>query len=243
MSKAEELLMKLFALVMLMVVMGAVLFVEGCSDDDEGTNPVVTPKTPLAYVYSSDSTGGVEARNLLQGYDFTVRLVPIGQVGSEDFAGDSLILVDNNTEDGWNNPDDVAAVMNSGKPVIAMGEGGYDLYGGFGLDIGSPNGAHDVRAVAKATVACTSLVTTPHAVAVPIDSMLELYTSDCQVVDIFESPVTVTIFAYFADDDRYAELVEQQDLFFLWGFGGPVSQMTTMGSNLFINTITYMLDK
>ena len=68
----------------------------------------------------------------------------MGNIVNTDFTQFDVIIIGSNSgyTSTWGDPASVDTIVNSNKPILGLGEGGYAFYGKLSLNIGSPNGGH-----------------------------------------------------------------------------------------------------
>ena len=136
----------------------------------------------------------------------------------------------------------IAAIEDSGRPIISLGVGGYDFFGLLGLPIGNPFGGHGSKNSIKVVDPNSSIFSTPYSIEIPEDRVLQLY-ADTNSIGIYfwpTVPETITVFGNEIDDAGYYPLVMEQNRYFLWGFTESPDKMTETGKKLFINTVIWM---
>jgi len=81
---------------------------------------------------------------LLEAYGCTTTFIRLDDVAAASLDSYDLIIVADDTqyETAWSEPNTVAEIQDSGKPIIGLGDGGYRFFGLLGLSVGSPNGGH-----------------------------------------------------------------------------------------------------
>jgi len=148
-------------------------------------------------------------------------------------------------DDAWNDPEAVAAIEDSGKPVVGLGEGGYNFFGLLGLSIGYPNGEHVSRNSIEVIDPNCSLFSMPYPVEIPQDRVLQLYTETSNIGIYLwpEIPETVTALAAEANNRGYYPLVMEHERYMLWGFTESPQKMTEIGKTLFINVVIWMANE
>ncbi|MCJ7613331.1 hypothetical protein MUO71_00995 [Candidatus Bathyarchaeota archaeon] len=145
----------------------------------------------------------------------------------------------------WDDANSVAAIEDSGKPVIGLGEGGYAFFGELELAIGSPNGAHGSRNSIEVIDPNSSLFSTPYSIEIPEDRVLQLYTETAHVGLYLWPTIPETVTALAADTNNfpYYLLATEYNRYLLWGFTESPQKMTEIGKTLFINVVIWTANK
>lgn len=134
-------------------------------------------------------------------------------------------------------------IRDSGLPVVGLGAGGHAFFGRLGLPIGHPNGAAaSARAIKVADFGDSeAFYTTPKAVTIPGNGVLNLYGSAQPVISIALAehlPNGVRL-ASLANNSSAFPVVSTDQRFLLWGFGGGPGAMTDNGRKLFVNAMSF----
>ena len=203
------------------------------------TGEMTLPKVAYIYSYNNHVAGSFES--LLESYGCSTTSIRLNDVQEISLYPYDLIIVaeDNQYEEASNDPNIVAAIENSGKPVVGLGNGGYDFFGLLGLSIGNPYGGHGSKNSIKVVDPNSSLFNTPYSIEIPEDRALQLYT-ETNSIGIYlwpTVPETITVFGNEVDDAGYFPLVMQHNRYMLWGFSESPQKMTEVGKTLFINVV------
>jgi hypothetical protein len=181
-------------------------------------------------------------------------LIKLAAVTATPLDSYDLIIVGNDTQSisAWDDANSVAAIEDSGKPVVGLGDGGYDFFGKLGLTVGNPNGGHGSKNSIEAVDPNYSLFSTPYSIDIPEDRVLRLYT-ETNSIGIYlwpEIPETVTALANEVNDYGYFPLIMQHERYstgrltaLLWGFTESPQKMTEIGKTLFINVVIRTANK
>ena len=195
-------------------------------------------KLAVAYVHDTDARGAATFKKFLDAEGFAVELVARRAVARTDFTKYGLIVIGSDTEsDAWG--DDAKTIANSGKPVLALGEGGYTFFGrtGLKLDIGAPMGWHG-NATSVLPVDATSPLW--KAAEVPAGKALTLYKQTNHVgIHLPKPPANVVLLGREENDKTHYALVQQGDRYVLWGFTAGPDSMTADGRKVFVATCRY----
>jgi hypothetical protein len=182
--------------------------------------------------------------SLLESYGCSTTLIRLGDVATTSLDSYDLIIVTHNTqyEDALSDPNTVAVIENSGKPIVGLGDGGYDFFGELDLSIGNPYGGHSSKNGIQVVEPEYSLFSTPYPIEIPDDGILQLYTeSDSIGIYLWpEVPEIITVIGSEPGDVGYFPLLMEQNRYLLWGFDESPQNMTEIGKRLFINVVIWM---
>ena len=197
----------------------------------------------VAYIYSHKSEAAESFDSLLGAYGCSTTLFRLDDVTATSLDSYDLIIVANDTqhEDTWSDPNTVAAIEDSAKPIVGLGDGGYDFFGLLGLSIGYPNGGHGSRNSIEVIDPNSLLFSTPYSIEIPEDRALQLYTETDHVgLYLWPTiPETVTALAGEVNSHGYYPLAMEQNRYLLWGFTESPEKMTEIGKTLFINVVVH----
>jgi hypothetical protein len=206
------------------------------------TGGITLPHVAYIYLYKHDTAESF--RSLLESYGCPTTLIMSADVTATALDSQDLIIVADDTfyEDAWRDPNAIAAIEDSGKPIVGMGNGGYDFFGKFGLSIGSPHGAGSNYNSISVIDPAHSLFSTPYLIDIPQDGILQLYTQTDDIAIYLwpDIPETVVVFAAESGNIGYYPLLMEHNRYLLWGFTESPEKMTETGKNLFINTVIWM---
>ena len=212
-------------------------------------NPPCTNPEPqngrIAYVYRGNTADATTFRNFLISKGFSVTLVPLGNVLATDFNLFDLTLIanDSGSLNDWGSSGlsaaQVAKIIAPNKPVLGLGEGGYAFFGQPALSepIGWPHGWHGPDdQVAKAATAPSAIYTA----ALP--NPLKVYSEPNNHVGIYTLPAPLPAGVIPVGDEtpntNHSTIIFD-GCYFLWGFSGNPSIMTSDGADFFINYVKY----
>jgi hypothetical protein len=171
-------------------------------------------------------TDGIAGISLAQ-YD--VIAISDGTGGALGWAGDSTTI---------------AALKNSGKAVLALGNGGpaflekLGLWSSWGQSAGSGTGGLVV------TNPGHPIFTTPNAIVIPPDNNLLLVSADQGGQALYiggGSPADLVLFGTGIGDPGYAPLALEKNKYFYWGLSAPAGSLTAAGKRLIGNVLSYLL--
>jgi hypothetical protein len=198
----------------------------------------------VLYVYDHDMTTTNSFKSLLEMYGISVAPVSVNNLEQVSLADYDLVVVGDDTSGPFTFEDGrfVAAVEESGKPVVGLGKGGYDFFGELELWIGNPNGGSASKKSIRVIDPEYSLFSTPYTIEVPDDNVLQLYT-ETDHVGIYlwpDIPETVFVIGREPDDAGYYPLAMEHDRYLIWGFTESPEKMTEVGKRLFINVVIWL---
>ena len=205
------------------------------------TNGMSLPRVAFIYKYYAAMVDSF--KSLLETYGVTVTAFSVFNYEQVSLADYDLIIVADDIigaealEDGRF----IRAVEDSGRPVVGLGDGGYDFFGLLGLSIGNPYGGHGSRNGVRVVEPGYSLFSTPYTIEIPDDGILQLYTETDHVAIYLwpEVPETITVIGSEPDHAGYYPLVMQHNRYLLWGFDETPQNMTETGKRLFINVVIW----
>jgi len=203
----------------------------------------------LLYVYYQDPGLADVYREFLAQHGFPVDAITVDQVAAADIAAYDLVIIGPDTlgsgeaeewYNAWGDAQSVAALADSGKPVLGLEEGGLGFFGRLGLAIGGGNAWHGSDTGIRVADRDHPIFRTP----LPIsgDSLI-LYTANEGHAGIFmpDPPPDAVLLGRELGDDQHYPIVMQAGRFLLWGFRAPPFNLTADGETLLINTIQYLL--
>ncbi|MBN1828240.1 MAG: hypothetical protein JW884_03720 [Deltaproteobacteria bacterium] len=200
-----------------------------------------------AYVYDADTASRDDFNSFLTSRNFVVDLVPLSGADTFDFSADEAIIIGNDTS--WESSSAAVSNVNgAGKPIMAIGYGGYHFLGAVSLDIGYPHGEHpepgeagdgEVDVVDSADPLWNSPLLIPNYGS---GSNVTLYSSPVNSVDILYSAAVAGVagLARFPGETVYYRLISQTSgshCYTLWGFCGSPASMNSVGRDMFFNAL------
>lgn len=199
----------------------------------------------VAYIYATDLTTAQKFRSLLLSYGISVDLVASSAAETWDYSTYGLIIIGHDTGNlGQWDPSTAVPVINAaGKPILALGRGGYAFFGKLGLAIGYPNGWHGNGDSTYVMDASHRIFNQPISVSVPTNRIIELYSERVPLVEInLEPPIspTITVLGRSLVSQNHYNIV-REGRYLLWGFHASPDYLTQTGKNLFINTVLWLL--
>jgi hypothetical protein len=201
----------------------------------------------VAYIYSYNNEAAESFESLLEAYGCSTTLLKPADVPTISLDSYDLIIVADDTqyETTWSDPNTIVAIEDSNKPVVGLGDGGYDFFGMLGLSIGKPYGGHGSKNSIEVVDPNCSLFSSPYSIDIPEDNILQLYTeTNCIGIYLWPTiPETVTGFGREVNDVGYYPLVAEHNRYLLWGFTESPQKMTETGKKLFINVVIWTANK
>ncbi|MBN1640719.1 MAG: protein kinase [Anaerolineae bacterium] len=218
------------------------------------TRPIVITAFPLlrrnvAFIYRADASGAADYEAAIEKELGTVAVttIPLSKVATTDFSSYAAIIVgpDSGSSSSWGDAGAVNQVKNAGKPVLGMGDGGYAFFGKIGLFIGYPNAGHNAHDRFYVLNPSANIYKEPNAVSIPGDRRLQVYTTAADSVVLLDKnrPSSVTLLGQVVGSSQYYLLAAQTDKYVLWGFNQGAKQLTTAGSDLLANLVSYLLSQ
>ncbi|MDY6834576.1 MAG: NosD domain-containing protein [Chloroflexota bacterium] len=198
----------------------------------------------ICYIYNTDQSGAEDYGALLESNGFPTMLIPLSDVAATDFSGSRLIIIGTDTGNlsSWGDTASVSAIEDSGKPILALGEGGYSFLGQIGLETGYPHGWHGMDDTIYVVDKTHNIFTTPNQLSIPNNMLIPLYSNTNHVgINLPTVPSEVVALGRESDDNDHYPLTLEQNRYLLWGFTNFPSSMTETGKDLFINIITYLV--
>ncbi|MFX0114040.1 MAG: right-handed parallel beta-helix repeat-containing protein [Candidatus Hodarchaeota archaeon] len=200
----------------------------------------------VAYVYASDTVDAQSYQELLETNGFATDLITLPEITHGIFADYDLIMLADDT--GWNNDwgvDDtqIAAILDSQKPILGLGEGGYAYFGQIELNIGATQpgnqGVHGNEGELVVVNETHQIFTAPNAIG---GGTIQVYFDSRHVAIHFSSiPENVDLLGRVPSSEQYPMLLED-DKYLLWGFRESPENMTQTGKDLIINSVAYLCD-
>jgi hypothetical protein len=192
----------------------------------------------VAYIYQTDTASANSFKNFLEGKGYSTSLIHIDSIVSGMFANYSLILIGSDTgyTSTWGNSEKVAAINDSGKQIVGLGEGGYAFFGKLGLNIGYPWGWHGSENHMVVVDSSNDVFKTPNNLGVTTGQTLTIYDSTGNVGITPPSLENIILLGREVDPEHYTLLIEN-NRYLLWGWTASPDSMTEIGKSLFENII------
>jgi serine/threonine protein kinase len=198
---------------------------------------------PIAYIYTSDTNTAGNFQALLQGNNYRVALVPQDTILTTDFIPYQAVVVgpDTGQDQNWGDQGGSQAnqLVNSGLPILGVGEGGYAFFGRIGLAIGYDKGVKASGTDIYVVDPNSPIWSKPHSVDIPGSRVLTLYNSSqpFAAITVTASQPGLVPIGLQANDLTHFPLISQGDKYLLWGFSAGPSAMTTLGQQVFVNAL------
>jgi parallel beta-helix repeat protein len=208
--------------------------------------PQVMSLPRIAYIYDSDAEAAKSFLSLLVSYGCATTLIALDQAPAAALEDYDLVIVGDDTEDAaaWNDPQVADAIEGAGRPIVGMGEGGYDFFGVLGLSIGRPNGMHGDGDSIIVIDPNYPLFVLPYAIEIPENRVLRLYTqSNNATIHLQMVHENVTVLGDEPANPGYSSLILEQNRYLFWGFTESPQKMTEVGKKLFINVVIRTANK
>jgi subtilisin family serine protease len=197
----------------------------------------------VAFIYSNRDEEAEDFVSLLESSGCSTTLIRLNDVQETPLDSYDILIIANDTQhdDTWSDPITISSIEDSNKPVIGLGDGGYDFFGLLGLWIGNPNGGHGSKNSIEVVDPNSSLFSTPYSIEIPENLILQLYTETNHVgLYLWPSiPESVTVFGREGSTVNYFPLAMEFNQYLLWGFNGSPQKMTEVGKTLFINVVIW----
>lgn len=219
----------------------------------------------MAYIYSSDVSSANSYKSLLDSNKLSTSLIYRDYAADSNFSKYDIIIVGSDVIFTGSKDDVIlaSAIKNSGRSIVALGEGGYSFFGQLKLDIGAPNrwygNENNIYATnvietpnrwygsdnrIYATNVSHPIFYRPNNISIPENHIIQLYNiTSCVGIylpsDYFRSSRAFELGEKSNRDDYYPLALEKEK-YFLWGFTDSPDTMTSKGKDLFVNVINYM---
>lgn len=197
----------------------------------------------VVYIYSSDTSSANSYKSLLDSNGLSTSLIYRDDVASSNFSKYSLIIIGSDLDitDSQDDASIASVIDNSGKPILALGEGGYSFFGQLKLKTGSPNGWHGSENSIFVMNASKKIFNQPYAITIPENNIIQLYTSTDHVgIYLLSVPSNVIPLGRESGDSDHYPLTVEKNKYVLWGFTGSPDTMTEDGKHLFVNIASSM---
>lgn len=213
-------------------------------------SPTPQPTTPapaqrkLAYLYLTSSGLGSDYQKFLQPYGYALEALPLDAIPSIDLSQYRAILIAPETgKDGeWGDQGGSWAnrVLASNRPIIGLGEGGFNFFGKIKLLIGWPNGIDTSSREIVALNVNDSVWKSPYQVSILADNVVPVYNKDSAcIASLVQPPFPTNVVGYgqWPANVNQFPIIRQDGRFLLWGFRESPREFTTNGAALFLNLL------
>jgi serine/threonine protein kinase len=209
----------------------------------QAATQIASAPRPIAYIYASETpeTGNFQA--LLQGNHYQVTLVPQNIIMTTDFSPFQAIVVgpDTGQDQNWGDQagNQANQLLNSGLPILGVGEGGYAFFGRVGLAIGYDKGIKASGTDIFVVDPNSSIWSKPNQIDIPGNRTLTLYNSSqpFAAITVTASQPGLVLIGLQANDLTHFPLIAQDNKFLLWGFSAGPSAMNDLGQQVFVNAL------
>ncbi len=205
------------------------------------------PVRNLAYIYLTNASEAKDYQTLLQAHGFKVDLLPEDAIPTTNFSKYLAVLVGPQTGSGniWGDLGGAQfnGLINTGLPILGIGEGGYAFFGKASLAIGYNNGTNGSGKALQAVDPSNLLWSEPSQIPIPVDRLLDIYTNNSSFIAInVPNPIQdVSALGRNPNEANQYMLVREQDKYILWGFANGPKDMTPTGQQLFVNVVESLL--
>ncbi|WP_161604549.1 TlpA family protein disulfide reductase [Roseiconus nitratireducens] len=198
-----------------------------------------TPPLQIAVIHGADANAAPQFQKFLQQNEMKPRLVDVKGLQADKLAGVDLILVTSDTAGAWDNGDAANLIRQTGRPVMGLGEGGYQLLGKLGLAIGAPRGWHGTLTSARPV---PGIKLWDDLGPAKDGGSHQLYEQSAHVGIHLPDPVEgVQPIGREPDNATHYVILSQEPHFLLWGFTGTPEQMTKVGGDVFVRSCAHVV--
>jgi hypothetical protein len=204
----------------------------------EPPQAIVKPTIDLAFIYNNDKESADSYQTLLEEAGFSLQQIRVQAAAKTDFRSFAAILVGSDTARLWGGS--AQAVDKAKKPILGLGEGGYDFFGDLKLAIGAPHGWHgNDRGVFLVNPAKSDLWAFSKA-PVKVEEFITVYETTNHVGIYVPKPAEdVLLLGREEKDAQHFPLLRQGSHYVLWGFTASPNQVTRAGKEFFVATCRY----
>jgi parallel beta-helix repeat protein len=200
----------------------------------------------VAIVFDKDEAVAAQFGQLLIAQDIGVDLIAVGAVAKTNMlAYDAIVLCDDTGSHGqWADEQAFNAIVQSGKPLLGVGEGGSAFFDDLRLATGWGKGAYAQHHSVLAVNTGNEIFKSPLPIAFPPQApILQLYKADQTMIATYlpQVPSNVTVFGQLTGDNRYYPITLENGKYLMWGFRGSPSAMTQTGKDLFVNAVSLLM--
>jgi hypothetical protein len=244
----------LAVLTLIAVTMTLALAAPGAlTGQQEDSSPAV-PARSVLYIYRYDTAKAGEFEGLLEaGGLFSVTTTGIGAIPTDVRVFDMFIVADDTGSlDAWGSPPAATGVITrlveTRKPIIGLGEGGYAFFGKISSPIGWPHGWHGPQTSIYVSETLGTYFSYPNDLATGhVPGTIPLYIEPVNEVGIYKLAVPAST-QLIGWEPRVVNQMPDPDhaplgidgCYHLWGFSDGPSAMTGDGKDLLVNAVDYM---
>jgi len=213
--------------------------------------PIYAPPNQIAYIYDTDRTVADDYYTFLRRHGYDIDLEAMDALKGKDLSAYWLVMIDPHTgsDSTWGQPDLVAHITATHKPVLGLGLGGRRFFNQMGLSMGSEEGEADLDPNGSAAANTTTRVvssahlawgSTENPIPIPADGLVRLYQRSAFVA-VADSALTpdATRVGQLPDAAAYTLVGEAEH--FLWGYANGPGSMTPDGHWVLLNVIRFLM--
>jgi hypothetical protein len=205
------------------------LTLQSVSRADEGDRS----RKPLKAVFLCDQEKKTAEQfcAAIKNYRINCRVVRLEDFTEEALADTDLIIVGSDTGAGLESKAIVDMIADSKLPILAMGDGGYKLFGKMSLRIGAPHGEDvEVTTIRPDEEAIFWDGFRPQLVNGRHECFSAGHQISIQLEGSFDGVVPIA-----AEGERgdHFPVIVQKPFYLFWGFNGSAEQLTRTGKHLF----------
>ena len=198
----------------------------------------------VAYIYNTGASTASVYAALLADYGWSVTPISITDLLTTDLSGYHLVMLGTDTGT-WTDSAKVSYLVDSDKPIIAMGTGGaqfLDQVADPDLYIGSGNSMATNLTQGYVADLSSVLYWWEKIIPVPGDRLLEMFTSSTTAIQLANPPAGVYGLLRNPTLSQYWPIA-QQGRFMQWGFHTLPSSLNPVAKDLLSNSLYYMQGK
>ncbi|MBI3943366.1 MAG: pre-peptidase C-terminal domain-containing protein [Chloroflexi bacterium] len=201
------------------------------------------PLKTAALIYKDNLADATQYEVLLRSSEFGVSLIQANDLLSTDLSRYNLVIVANDTTGLWRDAALVAHVSAQRKPLLVMGDGGYQLLMALGLQVVASSDLH-LDQDNRIQVLTPNLIVyhAYYPISVPRDGMLRLYHDPVPraAINLSLLPTTAVVVGRDPQVPSSYPVIRLQDGILFWGFPRPPRFMLAEGWELFANSAWWM---
>jgi thiol-disulfide isomerase/thioredoxin len=192
----------------------------------------------IAYIYSNNQTNGISFSSLLEANNLETSLIAQNALQDTNFSSYDAIIIGNDATDIPNSQ----AMVALNKPILGVGEGGYDFFRSLGLLMVNTTLTRSFQGTAQIPDCTNEIFNFPVQVPIPANQTL-VVSSPCSSIQSYvpSSAANLTVIVTSGDSLNYSLVVQEANRFMLWGLSADESSLTDNGKMLFVNCLRYLL--
>jgi len=196
----------------------------------------------VAYIYSTATATANAYAAMLGEKGWETTAIPLSVLTSRDLSAYDVLVIGSDTGT-WTNAAAVAQVIDSDRPVIAMGTGGGRFLDQVpNLDIGWLNSGYSTRTQGYVADLGVVLYWWNTIINVPTNRLLDLTTSASTTLEVVDPPAGVYGLLRSPTSSQYW-IVAHQGQYMQWGFETTPSNMSQTAKDLLVNSLYFMQGK